>query len=268
LALDRVGDVRFENNPWKLPDEEMLGFVRIPAGPFRMGEGKEEHEVTLPEYYLGRYPATVGQFRAYCETGKVRPQNPNALQGASNLPVAGVSWNEAVEYCKWLTEELQASERTPTGLRRMLNGEGGAKWRVTLPSEAEWEKAARGADGRKWPWGNEWDTGRANSVETGIMERTAVGCFYEGRSPYGLEEMSGNVWSGLGVSWANTQTRMIQKVGKQEKRLQATSPAWCAAARSSMDRGSCAARFAPAAVRSSAASASVSGWCCPHSSDL
>jgi len=213
LALDRVGDVRFGNNPWKLLADDMLGFVKIPAGHFLMGSAdddrsafddeKPQHKLTLPEYYLGRYPVTVGQFRAYCEMAEVRPKYPDALKGASNLPVAWVSWYEAVEYCKWLTKELRASEQTPEGLRGLLLGEGGEKWQVTLPSEAEWERAARGREGRRWPWGNEWNAGRANCAETKIGGRTPVGCFYEGRNPDGLEEMSGNVWEWTRSLWAD-----------------------------------------------------------------
>ena len=158
------------------------------------GDEKPQHKMTLPEYYIGRYPVTVGQFRAYCEAAKVRPGRTDALEGASNLPVVAVSWEEAVAYCKWVTKEMRASERTPEELRKLLRGEGGGKWQVTLPSETEWEKAARGTDGRTYPWGNEWDANRANCADTKILQRTPVGCFYAGRSPYGIEEMSGNVW--------------------------------------------------------------------------
>jgi formylglycine-generating enzyme required for sulfatase activity len=103
----------------------------------------------------------------------------------------GVTWYEALAYCRWLTEQLRAWERRAEPIRQLLCEES---WQVRLPGEAEWEKAARGTEGRIFPWGNEPDPDRANCGDTGISSTSAVGCFPGGGSPYGVLDMAGNVW--------------------------------------------------------------------------
>ncbi|HEX3530535.1 MAG TPA: SUMF1/EgtB/PvdO family nonheme iron enzyme [Thermoanaerobaculia bacterium] len=180
-VLAELGDPRFDPERWFLPREPLLGFVEVPAGPFQMGEGKERHEVTLPAFFISRYPVTVAQFRAFA-THSGYTISPEALEGVGNHPVGSVTWRDAVAYCEWLTERL-----------RDLGG-AFAELRAVLPSEAEWEKAARGTDGREYPWGAEPDPDRANYDDSGIGWLSTVGCFPGGVSPYGCEEMSGNVW--------------------------------------------------------------------------
>jgi formylglycine-generating enzyme required for sulfatase activity len=205
-VLARLGDPRFRADAWYLPDEPLLGFVEIPAGPFRMGSDKKrdpeawddelpEHEVTLRRYFIARYPVTVAQLRAFVEDGG-QVASRNALSGPDTAPTDWVMWREALAYAEWLTTKLRAWEGTPEPLRSLLReGTGGKPWCVTLPSEAEWEKAARGSDSRKYPWGDEpLDKTRANYAETGIGAPSAVGCFPLGVGPYGVEELSGNVW--------------------------------------------------------------------------
>lgn len=179
-----------------------MEFCRVPAGPFRMGEADEEHTVDISyDYFLGRYPVTVAQFQEYAQAGQGR-------FGAANVPVSRVSWNDAKKFCAWLTKKWAEAGLIQDG------------WSVLLPSEAEWEKTARGGleipvkvqvgnlgtaamsgrlkrnsePARRYPWGAEPDPERANYDDTGILDVSAVGCFLRGASPYGCEEMSGNVW--------------------------------------------------------------------------
>ncbi len=220
-ALAKLGDPRFRADAWFLPDEPLLGFVEIPEGPFRMGEGEEEHEVTLPTYYIGRYPVTVAQFGAFVRAGGYRepryweeaqaagvwkdgkvkgrwdnepfagPKEYGGPFGLSSHPVVGITWYEALAYCRWLTEVLRDWKAAPEPLAKLLREKG---WQVQLPSEAQWEKAARGTDGRYFPWGDTSDSDRANYDALGIGATSTLGCFPSGASPYGIEDLSGNVW--------------------------------------------------------------------------
>jgi len=200
-VLGQLGDPRFRADAWYLPDEPLLGFVPIPAGKFWMGSdprvercAKEhetpQHELDLPEYWMGRYPVTVAQFRAFVEDYHYKSVSPNSLSGLPHYPVGGVTWYEALDYCRWLTAKMKTWAGTPARLKELLS----AGWQVLLPSEAQWEKAARGYDGRIYPWGNEPDPDRANTKENGVGETCVVGCFPGGASPYGLLDMIGNVW--------------------------------------------------------------------------
>jgi formylglycine-generating enzyme required for sulfatase activity len=160
-----------------------MEFRAVPAGRFWMGEDKSRREVDLPyDYRMGRYPVTVAQFREYVQESGNEPGEPDRLRGVANAPVGNVSWYEAVAFCASLTERWRASGRIEPG------------WSVALPSEVEWEKAARGTDGRKYPWGDRFDPELANTRESGVGGVSTVVCFPGGVSPYGCEEMSGNVW--------------------------------------------------------------------------
>jgi formylglycine-generating enzyme required for sulfatase activity len=114
--------------------------------------------------------------------------------------VVSITWYEALKYCGWLTERLREWEGTPEPLATLLRKEG---WRVTLPSEAEWEKGARGTEGRIYPWDNRFDAAKANTEETGIGRPSAVGCFPQGVSPYGCLDMAGNVWEWTRSLWGS-----------------------------------------------------------------
>lgn len=212
-ALARLGDPRFRADRWYLPDEDGWGFVEVPAGAFLMGTREADvddlvkrfggerkwYEDEVPQrpihietYYIARYPTTVAQFRAFVQASGYAPRDPNCLRGLDNHPVVRVTWHDAVAYCAWLTGQLRVHPDLPEPLRALLSGEG---WVVRLPTEAEWEKAARGGDGHQFPWGDEPDPNRANYSDTGIGTTSAVGCFPGGASqPYGCLDMAGNVW--------------------------------------------------------------------------
>ena len=136
------------------------------------GEGYDDERpqfrASLPEYYMGAYEVTNAQWKRFAdETGYGVPwPNGRIPLDCEDYPVADLNWGDAAAYCEW------------AGLR--------------LPSELEWEKAARGTDGRDYPWGYVWDpTLCRNGVDDGSAP---VGSYPDGRSPYGLFDMAGNVW--------------------------------------------------------------------------
>ena len=136
------------------------------------GEGYDDERpqfrASLPEYYMGAYEVTNAQWKRFAdETGYGVPwSNGRIPLDCEDYPVADLNWGDAAAYCEW------------AGLR--------------LPSELEWEKAARGTDGRDYPWGDVWDpTLCRNGVDDGSAP---VGSYPDGRSPYGLFDMAGNVW--------------------------------------------------------------------------
>jgi formylglycine-generating enzyme required for sulfatase activity len=149
--------------------------VYVPAGEFLMGtNGRSDEEpqrkVYLDAYWMYRTPVTVAQYQRFCQaTRRPMPKAPGWGWEADH-PVVNVSWHDAKAYGDWAG--------------------------VALPTEAEWEKAARGTDGREYPWGNTWDSAKAVcSVSPASARSTApVGSFPGGASPYGCLDMAGNVW--------------------------------------------------------------------------
>jgi formylglycine-generating enzyme required for sulfatase activity len=256
-ALARLGDPRPE-----VMNIDDMQFCFIPAGPFLMGGDKNpkdpeseyddgpQHQLELPAYCIGRFPVTQAQFAAFVaddgygqaaywqeaqatgvwrdgvvqrrvwrsigeksvEEHASRPFDYGASFSLPNHPVVGITWYEMLAFTRWLTKRWRA--------QRLLPGD----WQVTLPSEAEWEKAARGGlqipaqpvifsarqgignaapavgwnanpDPRRvYPWIGAFAADRANVGESGIDATNAVGCFPAGAGPYAAQDLAGNVW--------------------------------------------------------------------------
>jgi formylglycine-generating enzyme required for sulfatase activity len=203
-SLGVIGDPRFREDFFFLPKDEegLLGFRYVPAGRFLMGSDKSkdgmareaeapQHEVALPAFFISKYPVTVAQFRAFVEDSDYSLKDRNSLKSMDNHPVLNVTWKEAMEYCRWLDDKFRKSELKELETLGEYLTKG---FRIRLPTEAEWERAARGTDGRLYPWGDVPDANRANYCDSGIGGTTAVGCFQAGKTPSGCLDMSGNLW--------------------------------------------------------------------------
>lgn len=160
-----------------LAPEVTMEFVRIPAGEFLYGDDKRK--LNLPEYWLGKTVVTTAQYLAFVKaTGHKGDDYWNGnLADKLNHPAVRVSWVDAQAFCVWASKV--------------------SKLKLGLPNEQQWEKGARGMDGREYPWGNEEPNAqRANYGKEWKIENLApVGSYSpEGDSPYGLQDMAGNVW--------------------------------------------------------------------------
>ena len=180
--------------------------ISIPAGKFLMGSTSEQadklikdgaiknwlyyqqpqHEVELSEYSIAKYPVTNREYQLFVQEGGKAPQgwdNGQYPPEKGDHPMVYVSWEDAQAYCQWLSAKTKKEYR--------------------LPSEAQWEKAARGLDGRIYPWGEQFDKANANTREADIGYTSAVGQFSpQGDSPYGCADMAGNVWEWC-ADWFN-----------------------------------------------------------------
>jgi hypothetical protein len=237
VALGRLGDPRFREDAWFLPTSpEPLGFIEVPEGPFTMGSDpkrdkgafKDEqpaHEVPLPAFYIAQFPVTVAQFRAFVADSGFEPGDPDWARGEPAQPVVWVSWHEAMAYCRWLTERLRSWAETPHQLARLLKHTGPHQdtWQVTLPSEAEWEKAARGTDGRLYPWEGGADPDRGNYADTSVGQPSVVGCFPRGASSYGRggaeRKRLGVDAESMGKGLRKANLRVSVQLGRWARRL-------------------------------------------------
>jgi formylglycine-generating enzyme required for sulfatase activity len=245
-VLAKLGDPRVE-----VLVPERMEFCDIPAGPFTMGSGKDDsgaaedeqrqHSFDIPyDYKISRYPVTNVQFRVFIDAGGYSnwsywkeaekagiwkdgmvecylDESPREVPcdfsepfKLANHPVVAVAWYEALAFTRWLTERQRQNGDLPDG------------WHVCLPSEPEWEKAARGETRSIYPWGDEPDSNLANYADTGIGSTSAVGCFPGGGSPYGVEELSGNVLEWTRSLWGGYPYPKGEEAQRRRESLGAT----------------------------------------------
>jgi formylglycine-generating enzyme required for sulfatase activity len=188
----------------RIHEKTGIELIRIPAGPFLYGEGENQKTIDLPEFWIGRCPVTNAQYKhfldanpqhriPYYDADWAKPYNWDQKSrtypvGKADHPVVIVSWNDAQAFCHWAE--------------------------LILPTEEQWEKAARETDGRKWPWGDAWAANRANTSEAGVGGTTPVGKYSpQGDSPYGCADMAGNVWEWMGSWYDEKQTYRVLRGG-------------------------------------------------------
>jgi formylglycine-generating enzyme required for sulfatase activity len=172
-----------------LPD---IDWVEIPGGEFIYGENEQQQRLTLESFFIARYPITNAQYQTFIDDGgyeeehwwrglKRQSSPEESSWNQPNRPKERVTWYEAVAFCRWLSQQLG--------------------YEIHLPTEQQWEKAARGTDGREYPWGDGYRAGFANVNEkegkagpSYLGQTTAVGLYPQGASPNGVMDMAGNVW--------------------------------------------------------------------------
>jgi len=220
-----VSDLNFGTDYW----------CYVPAGKFIMGsnqdaDNKKREETTPTNYWIGKYPITYAQYKVFLDDPNgyrdhqwwhglhaegIAQQKQGA--GTQNWPIANhpaenVSWYDAMAFCMWLNARLTLEQTLKV-----------QQYSLRLPTEREWEKAARGTYGREYPWGNSYQIGFSNIDEsdvkgTYLKRTTAVGIYPQGASPYGVLDLSGNVWewtlteydSSSSNNLTNTERRIVR----------------------------------------------------------
>jgi formylglycine-generating enzyme required for sulfatase activity len=200
-------------------DDSLPTFIAIPAATFRMGtpasalsalakayggtresyrEESPQHTLTLPAFAIAQAPVTNALYAEFVAASGARapmgwrgPQPPEALR---EQPVVDVSWEDAGAFCTWLNSQNVKCKIQNAQQDRDHSAFSFLHSAFRLPTEAEWEHAARGCDGRIFPWGDVWDAARANTRDSGPGTTTPATGHPAGASPYGCRDMAGNVW--------------------------------------------------------------------------
>lgn len=211
--------VGHNNKPYLVPD---IDWVSIPEGEFIYGDDRDGYpdwlkpaptqRLFLPAFEISRYPITHAQFQAFIDdpdgfyrqhwwAGFRMPSRHNRAPSEQafkfwNHPRECVSWYDAMAFCRWLSWRLDTlNPNAPTHRATSYDPMNPATWRVRLPTEFEWERAARGTQGWRYPYGDTFDSANGNTSESGIRQTSAVGIFPSGASVEGVLDMSGNVWN-------------------------------------------------------------------------
>ncbi|KAK1671244.1 C-type lectin protein [Colletotrichum godetiae] len=188
--LSRYGDPR-----------DLTGLAVVPAGSFLIGSESHPNSqplnrISLERFRIGLYPVTNRDYHTFVrDTSRDWMSPDGADPERSNAPATDLTWHDARAYCQWLTERWREENKINSNEH------------VRLPSEPEWERAARGDQGETgtegliFPWGTNWEEDAGNGDETGFNKTCAVGLFPKGRSPYGCYDMAGHVWEWCSTLW-------------------------------------------------------------------
>lgn len=222
LNLDKRPGVNLREDG--LPD---IAWCDVPAGAFLMGSNKKadpyayrietpQHEVIISQaYQIAKYPVTWFQFQVFADSEAYNDPDywldfpagycPQRLENQAfqyaNHPRDNVSWYQAVAFCRWLTWQYQTANLITE------------QQEIRLPTEQEWEKAARGTDGRVYPYGYDFEPEFTNVSEMELNQTNAVGIFPQGASPYGALDMSGNICEWCLTKYGDLQDQQIDASG-------------------------------------------------------
>ncbi|WP_298819277.1 formylglycine-generating enzyme family protein [Chloroflexus sp.] len=159
-------------------------------------EETPQHEVTVPAFAIAQTPLSAALYACAVAAGAVPPppiwRGPQPPPHLSDLPVTDITWHEARAFCAWLNRQPDLALCLVDSNGQPLPPPSHLHFR--LPAEAEWELAARGIDGRRFPWGDTFSPELANTRESGRAAPNPPGVYRNGRSPFGIEDMAGNVW--------------------------------------------------------------------------